>query len=67
MSRCLSGELDDAARVSGASVARTYASIAMPLIGPVLIVVAAQRFLFAANQSSTIILLASSETRRCRC
>ena len=49
--------------MSGATAIRTYFQVVLPLLGPVLIVVATLRFLFAANQTSTIILLATSDTR----
>jgi len=59
----LSREFEEASRMSGASAVRTYFRVVLPLLGPVLIVVATLRFLFAANETASIILLSTSETR----
>ncbi|MGA2396404.1 MAG: iron ABC transporter permease [Candidatus Lustribacter sp.] len=59
----LRGDLEESARMSGAGWIRTYVQIVLPLIAPTLIVVAAIKFMFAANAASNIILLATSETR----
>lgn len=59
----LRGDLEESARMSGAGWLRTYVQIVLPLIAPTLIVVAAIKFMFAANAASNIILLATSETR----
>jgi len=49
--------------MSGATSLRTFFQVVLPLLGPVLVVVATQRFLFASNQTSTIILLATTDTQ----
>lgn len=59
----LRADLEESARMSGAGWIRTYVQIVLPLIAPTLIVVAAIKFMFAANAASNIILLATSETR----
>lgn len=59
----LRGDLEESARMSGAGWIRTYFQIVLPLIAPTLIVVAAIKFMFAANAASNVILLATSETR----
>ena len=59
----LRGDLEESARMSGAGWIRTYFQIVLPLIAPTLIVVAAIKFMYAANAASNIILLATSETR----
>lgn len=59
----LRADLEESARMSGAGWIRTYFQIVLPLIAPTLIVVAAIKFMFAANATSNIILLATSETR----
>ncbi len=59
----LGRELEEASRMSGATALGTYFRIVLPLLAPTLVVVATLRFLFAANATSTIILLATSDTR----
>ena len=59
----LRGYLEESARMSGAGWLRTYFQIVLPLIAPTLIVVAAIKFMYAANATSNIILLATSDTR----
>jgi iron(III) transport system permease protein len=59
----LGRELEEASRMSGTSALGTYFRIVLPLLGPTLVVVATLRFLFAANATSVIILLATSSTR----
>ena len=59
----LGRELEDASRMSGASWPITYVRIVLPILAPTLIVVGTLKFLFAANATSSIILLATSETR----
>jgi iron(III) transport system permease protein len=59
----LRGDLEESARMSGAGWLRTYFQIVLPLIAPTLIVVAAIKFMYAANATSNIILLATSDTR----
>jgi iron(III) transport system permease protein len=59
----LRADLEESARMSGAGWFRTYFQIVLPLVAPTLIVVAAIKFMYAANAASNIILLATSETR----
>jgi iron(III) transport system permease protein len=59
----LGRELEEGARMSGAGWLTTYLRIVLPLVGPTLVVVATLKFLFAANATSSIILLATSDTR----
>jgi iron(III) transport system permease protein len=59
----LRADLEESARMSGAGWVRTYVEVVLPLIAPTLIVVAAIKFMFAANAASNIILLATSQTR----
>ena len=56
-------DLEESARMSGAGWIRTYVQVVLPLIAPTLIVVAAIKFMFAANATANIILLATSQTR----
>lgn len=56
-------DLEESARMSGAGWLRTYVRIVLPLIAPTLIVVAAIKFMYAANSASNVILLATSQTR----
>jgi iron(III) transport system permease protein len=59
----LRADLEESARMSGAGWIRTYVRVVLPLIAPTLIVVAAIKFMYAANAAGGIILLATSETR----
>ena len=59
----LGRELEEGSRMSGASWLGTFVRIVLPLLAPTLIVVATLKFLFAASNASTIILLANSDTR----
>jgi iron(III) transport system permease protein len=59
----LSRELEEGSRMSGAGWLGTYWRIVLPLMAPSLIVVGTLKFLFAASATSSIILLATSETR----
>jgi iron(III) transport system permease protein len=59
----LRADLEESARMSGAGWLRTYVKVVLPLIAPTLIVVAAIKFMYAANAAGGIILLATSETR----
>jgi iron(III) transport system permease protein len=59
----LGPELEESARMSGASWLRAYVRIVLPLLAPTLVVVAMLQFLFAANATSSIVLLATSDTR----
>ncbi len=59
----LKAELEESARTAGASWLRTYFRIVLPLLGPTLVVVATLLFLFTANATSSIVMLATSRTR----
>jgi iron(III) transport system permease protein len=59
----LGRELEEGARMSGANWVRVYLRIVLPLLAPTVLVVAMLKFLFAANATSSIVLLATSETR----
>ena len=56
-------EMEEAARVSGAGWIRTYFRIWVPLLMPTLILVGTLNFVIAANTTSSIILLASRDTK----
>ena len=55
-------DMEEAARVSGASWVRTYYRIWIPLLMPTLILLGTVNFILAAGTTSPIILLASRET-----
>ncbi len=59
----LGGQLEEASRMSGAGFWRTYFFIVVPLMAQTLVLTAVLKFLFAARNSSTVILLSTSETR----
>jgi iron(III) transport system permease protein len=59
----LGNELEEASRMSGAGFWRTYFQVVFPLMAQTMILVAVLKFMFAAQQTSSIILLATSETR----
>jgi iron(III) transport system permease protein len=59
----ISRELEEGARMSGASWRTTYIRIVLPLLAPTLVVVATLKFLFAVQATSNIILLANSNTQ----
>jgi len=59
----LKTELEEAGRMSGASWLGTYVRVVLPLLGPTMIVVGTLLFLFSANATSSIIMLATSKTR----
>ncbi|HYU17186.1 MAG TPA: iron ABC transporter permease [Chloroflexota bacterium] len=59
----LSPELEDAARMSGASWWRSSRHVLLPLITPTLLLVGAVSFISAARSVSTVALLATSSTR----
>lgn len=59
----LSDELEDASMVAGASWLTTYRRIVLPLILPCLIVVGLLEFISAARNISTVVLLATGQTR----
>jgi iron(III) transport system permease protein len=55
-------DMEEAARVAGASWLRTYFRIWLPLLMPTLILLAVMNFVSAAGATSSIILLASRDT-----
>lgn len=59
----LGSELEEASRMSGAGFFRTYFKIVFPLMAQTMVLVAVLKFLFAARSASSIILLATSESR----
>jgi iron(III) transport system permease protein len=59
----LGNELEEASRMSGAGFWRTYFQVVFPLMAQTMVLVAVLKFMFAAQHTSSIILLATSETR----
>jgi iron(III) transport system permease protein len=59
----LGSELEEASRMSGAGFWRTYFGIVIPLMAQSIVMVAVIKFMFAAQHASSVILLATSETR----
>jgi iron(III) transport system permease protein len=59
----LGQELEEASRMSGAGFWRTYFKVVFPLMAQTMLLVAVLKFTFAAQHASSIILLATSETR----
>ncbi|MGE0650864.1 MAG: ABC transporter permease [Alphaproteobacteria bacterium] len=59
----LGDQLEEASRMSGAGFWRTYFSIVVPLMAQALVLTAVLKFLFAARNASTVILLSTSETQ----
>jgi iron(III) transport system permease protein len=59
----LGNELEEASRMSGAGFWRTYFQVVFPLMAQTMMLVAVLKFMFAAQHTSSIILLATSETR----
>jgi iron(III) transport system permease protein len=59
----LSADLEESGRMSGAGWLSVYWRIVLPLIAPTLIVVAAIKFMFAASATSSVVLLATTESR----
>jgi len=55
-------DLEEAARTSGASFWYTYFKVVLPIMAQTMILVAIIKFMFAAEHTSSIILLASSDT-----
>jgi iron(III) transport system permease protein len=55
-------DLEEAARVSGAGFFRTYFKVVLPIMAQTMIMVAVIKFMFAAEHTSSIILLATSQT-----
>jgi iron(III) transport system permease protein len=58
----IGAELEEQARVSGASWIRTFFRIWLPLIMPTLVMIGTFNFIIAAGTTSAIILLASRDT-----
>ena len=59
----LGNELEEASRMSGAGFWRTYFKVVFPLMAQTMVLVAVLKFTFASQNASSIILLATSETR----
>jgi iron(III) transport system permease protein len=59
----LGKELEEASRMSGASFWKTYLRVVIPLMAQTMVLVGVLKFMFAAQQTSSIILLATSESR----
>lgn len=59
----LGQELEEASRMSGAGFWRTYFKVVLPLMAQTMILIGVLKFLFAARSASSVILLATSETR----
>jgi iron(III) transport system permease protein len=59
----LGKELEESSRMSGAGFWRTYFKVVFPLMAQTMVLVAVLKFTMASQNSSSIILLATSETR----
>ena len=59
----LGQDMEEAARVSGAGWLRTYFKIVIPVLMPTMVLIGTLNFVSAASTTSSIILLASRETR----
>ncbi len=59
----LGSELEEASRMSGAGFWQTYFKVVFPLMAQTMVLVAVLKFMFASQHTSSIILLATSETR----
>jgi iron(III) transport system permease protein len=59
----LGTELEDASRMSGAGYVKTIFKVIMPLVSQTTVLLAVLSFMFSAQATSSIILLASTETR----
>jgi iron(III) transport system permease protein len=59
----LGAELEEASRMSGAGFCKTYFKVVLPLMAQTIVLVGVIKFMFAAQHPSSIILLATSETR----
>ena len=59
----LGRELEEASFVSGAGFWRTYLNILLPLTAQAMVLIGVLKFIFAAQNVSNIILLATSESR----
>jgi iron(III) transport system permease protein len=59
----LGKDLEEAGRVAGAGWLRTYVSIVIPVLMPVMVLIGTLNFVSAAGATSSLILLASRETK----
>jgi iron(III) transport system permease protein len=59
----MGSDMEEAARVAGAGWIRTYIKVWLPLMMPTLVLIGTLNFVFAAQTTSAIILLSTSETR----
>ncbi len=58
----LGKELEEASRMSGAGFWKTYFKIVIPLMAQTMVLIGVLKFMFAAQHTSSIILLATSHT-----
>ncbi len=58
----LGNELEEASRMSGAGFWRTYFKVVLPLMAQTMVLIGVLKFMFAAQQTSSIILLATAQT-----
>ncbi len=58
----LGNELEEASRMSGAGFWRTYFKVVLPLMAQTMVLIGVLKFMFAAQHTSSIILLATSHT-----
>lgn len=59
----LGPELEEASRMSGAGSLKTIFKVTMPLVSQTMVLLAVMSFMFSAQATASIILLASTETR----
>ena len=59
----LGAELEEAARVTGASWWRTFRAVVLPIVTPTLILVAVLNFIAATRDISSVALLATNTTK----
>jgi iron(III) transport system permease protein len=59
----LGAELEEASRTSGAGWFRTYFRVVVPILTPTMVLIGMMNFVSAANMVSSIVLLASRETK----
>jgi ABC-type Fe3+ transport system permease subunit len=59
----LGDELEEASRMSGAGFWKTYFKVVLPLLAQTMVLIGVLKFMFAARSASSIILLATSESR----
>ena len=58
----LGNELEEASRMSGAGFWRTYFKVVLPLMAQTMVLIGVLKFTFAAQQTSSIILLSTAQT-----